>query len=161
MTAVRIEWAKVRARCHRWREEVDLLEEEMARVLRFFLWRSGWWTEQVDQKDSVGPQLEGETAYARRQAAVQSTLAERFAKEWESLPELIRQGRAGELEVAEDEVEDGDDEVEDGDDEVIEDSDSDGDEEEGNESEGDEEDPVPFSPQVGIKSTYVDEVLDM
>ncbi|KAJ7271334.1 hypothetical protein B0H12DRAFT_972467, partial [Mycena haematopus] len=42
-TAVRIEWAKTRARCHRWREEVDLLEAEMARVLRFFDWRTTWW----------------------------------------------------------------------------------------------------------------------
>ncbi|KAJ7750618.1 hypothetical protein B0H16DRAFT_1318629 [Mycena metata] len=45
--AVRIEWAKTRARSHRWKEEVDLLEEEMARVQRFFVWRAARWREQV------------------------------------------------------------------------------------------------------------------
>ncbi|KAJ7223872.1 hypothetical protein B0H12DRAFT_1205345 [Mycena haematopus] len=79
-TAVRIEWAKTRARCHRWREEVDLLEEEMARVLRYLSWRSGWWTEQQGRRQGIDEaQLEGETAYAVRQGGIQTRLARRFA----------------------------------------------------------------------------------
>ncbi|KAJ6458910.1 hypothetical protein C8R47DRAFT_994891, partial [Mycena vitilis] len=157
--AVRIEWAKVRARCLRWGEEVDLLEEEMARVVRFLLWRAGWWNKQIDQKGSVGPQLEGETAYAARQAALLTKLAEDFSRDWASLPELIRQGRAGELEVAADEVEDGlvDDEERDNES----DTDSDDIDEGGDDSAGEEEEPVPLSPLMGVKSTYVDEVLAM
>ncbi|KAJ7099018.1 hypothetical protein C8R44DRAFT_593419, partial [Mycena epipterygia] len=40
---LRVEWAKTRARAHRWTEEVDLLEEEMRRILVFLEWRAGWW----------------------------------------------------------------------------------------------------------------------
>ncbi|KAJ7250007.1 hypothetical protein C8J57DRAFT_1521603, partial [Mycena rebaudengoi] len=70
--ALRIEWAKARARCMRWREEVDLLEEEMRRVVQFSMWRSEWWKDQVGQKGlDKGAQLEGETAYALRQSAFQ------------------------------------------------------------------------------------------
>ncbi|KAJ7233660.1 hypothetical protein C8J57DRAFT_1576180 [Mycena rebaudengoi] len=58
--ALRIEWAKARACCMRWREEVDLLEEEMRRVVQFSMWRSEWWKDQVGQKGlDKGAQLEG------------------------------------------------------------------------------------------------------
>ena len=42
------------------------------------------------------PQAEGEMAYAMRQAAVQTQLANEFAKQWEGLADLIKRGRAGE-----------------------------------------------------------------
>ncbi|KAJ7702503.1 hypothetical protein B0H16DRAFT_1483197 [Mycena metata] len=84
--AVRIEWAKTRAHSHRWKEEVDLLEEEMVRVQRFFAWRAAHWREQVGRRElPEGPQLEGETAYALRQAAVQEELGDSVAEEWQSL----------------------------------------------------------------------------
>ncbi|KAJ6558955.1 hypothetical protein B0H10DRAFT_2240660 [Mycena sp. CBHHK59/15] len=71
----------------RWGEEVDLLEEEMCRVQHFLLWRSDWWKAQVGGRELLGgPQLEGETAY------------ESTAAEPPTLPGLIQQGRAGELE---------------------------------------------------------------
>ncbi|KAK7026145.1 hypothetical protein R3P38DRAFT_2529348 [Favolaschia claudopus] len=96
--AVRIEWAKTRARALRWQEEVTLLEEEMRRTLQYLQWRSDWWKQQIGRRGLAdGPQLEGETSYALRQAAIQSTLAEGFTKEWRGLDELIRGGRAGEL----------------------------------------------------------------
>ncbi|KAJ6448083.1 hypothetical protein C8R45DRAFT_1128122, partial [Mycena sanguinolenta] len=61
--AVRIEWAKTRARAMRWAEEVDLLEEEMRRVKEFLWWRSHWWTARVDGRQlPAGPQREGEAA---------------------------------------------------------------------------------------------------
>ncbi|KAF7346301.1 hypothetical protein MSAN_01857500 [Mycena sanguinolenta] len=136
--AVRIEWAKTRARCHRWREEVDLLEAEMARVLRFFEWRAGWWREQQQRRPVDQAQMEGDTAYAIRQAGIQTQLARGFAREWEHLPELIRRGRAGELEVEREEPED----------------------KESDEEESDEEEAaIPSLPRRPTKPTYADEVL--
>ncbi|KAF7368058.1 CxC2 domain-containing protein [Mycena sanguinolenta] len=137
--AVRIEWAKTRARSMRWREEVDLLEEEMRRVTVFLRWRSEWWRQMVGQRElPVGPQLEGETAYALRQADVQAHLADSFEAE----------GRDGTLVV------DDEDEVENDEQEE-----SDGEEEEEDNSE--EEEAIPKLPQRPIKPTYVDEVLVM
>lgn len=93
--AVRIEWAKARARAMRWTEEVDLLEEEMRRILQFLAWRGDWWEAQIAQRGlGDGPQLEGETAYATRQAALQRELRDRFSLLWKHLPDLIREGRA-------------------------------------------------------------------
>ncbi|KAJ7760147.1 hypothetical protein DFH07DRAFT_867895 [Mycena maculata] len=131
--AVRIEWAKTRARAMRWREEVDLLEEEMRRIVVFHMWRGDWWRTKVGRKIlEPGPQWEGETAYALRQAAVQTTLAKRCATEWEA-GQLV--GEA----TAESDDEDGG----------------------GGVSEQEEEEAIPTLPQREVKSTYVDEVLAM
>jgi hypothetical protein len=121
----------------RWAEEVDLLEEEMRRILQFLRWRTGWWTAKVGQRGlPEGPQCEGETAYALRQAEIQSELADQFTEEWKALAELISQGRAGkEVDGAEES------------------------DEEGEEGASDEEDePIPTLPARPLKSTYVDEV---
>ncbi|KAJ7882560.1 hypothetical protein B0H14DRAFT_2565252 [Mycena olivaceomarginata] len=60
ITAVRIAWAKTRARAMCWTEEVDLLEEEMRRIVEFLQWRSGWWKERVNIRGlSEGPQRGG------------------------------------------------------------------------------------------------------
>ncbi|KAJ7749743.1 hypothetical protein B0H16DRAFT_1725007 [Mycena metata] len=108
------------------------------------------WREQVGRRElPEGPQLEGETAYTLRQAAVQEELAEGFAEEWEPLAELIQRGQAGELE--EDNVVAGGE----GEGEMGEDGDADSDEE------GEEDNPVPALPRPEIKTTYVDEVLVM
>ncbi|KAJ6538207.1 hypothetical protein DFH09DRAFT_1249732 [Mycena vulgaris] len=141
--AVRIEWAKARARRLRWCEEVDLLEEEMDRVLRFMGWRADWWRAQIGLRGlPEGPQLEGETAYALGQAALQEELLEVFAKDWQRdhrLPAMIRRGRAGEL-AEEDGLE-----VDEG---------------EGDEAGSDEEEEeIALLPQRPVKATYVDEIL--
>jgi hypothetical protein len=152
-TAVRIEWAKTRARCHRWREEVDLLEEEMARVSRYCAWRSRWWTERQGHREGDEAQLEAEAAYALRQVVIQTQLARSFEREWAHLPALVEQGwatRAGNLD-SEGAVRNGD-----ADDEE---KDEDGDGEE--ESEDEEELPISSLPQCPTKPTYVDEVLTM
>ncbi|KAJ7148083.1 hypothetical protein C8R43DRAFT_1129237 [Mycena crocata] len=141
--ALRIEWAKARARRLRWCEEVDLLEEEMRRILKFLTWWAGWWTGLIGQREWMGPidkrkplddaQREGETAYAARQAALRIALCESFADKWSSLPDLIRRGRAGE------DVSDVVDEWED----VDEDSDV-------------EDEPIAETGVHPVKSTYVD-----
>ncbi|KAJ7719354.1 hypothetical protein DFH07DRAFT_972971 [Mycena maculata] len=134
--AVQIEWAKMRARASHWREEVDLLEEKMWCTQAFHLWRTDWWREQIGHRGlEEGPQLEGETAYALRQASIQEVLAERCAAEWQKLPELIQRGRHG--------------------DGVVEAMDSD---DEGRHSD-EEEEPIPGLPQRVVKGTYTDKVL--
>ncbi|KAJ6484089.1 hypothetical protein C8R45DRAFT_1214949 [Mycena sanguinolenta] len=142
--AVRIEWAKTRARAMRWAEEVDLLEEEMRRIEAFLRWRAEWWMTRVDRRQlPAGPQREGEAAYAIRQAGIHATLATEFVMQWEGLADLIRRGRAGEL--ADEDCE-----------EVAEEED-----EQEEEDSGEEEEPIPTLPQRTVKPTYVDEVLVM
>ncbi|KIK34019.1 hypothetical protein CY34DRAFT_18005 [Suillus luteus UH-Slu-Lm8-n1] len=49
MDGIHVEWCKSRARAMCWEEEVELLQEEMQRVLQFFDWQANWWDEQQDQ----------------------------------------------------------------------------------------------------------------
>ncbi|KAJ7447609.1 hypothetical protein B0H11DRAFT_1744856 [Mycena galericulata] len=143
--ALRIEWAKTRARAMRWREEVDLLEEEMRRTGEFLAWRSNWWKDCIDQRGlEDGAQREGETAYALRQAALLSGLRDSFLVKWGTLPELIRRGRVGEGFEREEWVD------------TEEDSEGEG-EDEGSESgAGSEADPVPDSAGRPVRTTYLD-----
>ncbi|KAJ6494502.1 hypothetical protein C8R45DRAFT_1135355 [Mycena sanguinolenta] len=63
--SLRIEWGKARARAHRWTEEVDLLEEEMRRILVFLQWKVDRWRGLVDSRVVDGVDVkEGFTAYA-------------------------------------------------------------------------------------------------
>jgi hypothetical protein len=129
----------------RWAEEVDLLEEEMRRIGQFLRWRSDWWNARIGLRGlAAGPQLEGETAYAKRQAAVQATLATEFAAEWSGLADKIRQAKTGEAAGEDGEGEGEAEEVDD----VGEDS-------------GEEEQPITLLPHRTVKPTYVDEVLVM
>ncbi|KAG1851559.1 hypothetical protein C8R48DRAFT_750003 [Suillus tomentosus] len=47
VAGVRIEWCKARARAARWSEEVDLLLEEMRRVLAYLEWEIGAWRSRI------------------------------------------------------------------------------------------------------------------
>ncbi|KAJ7226772.1 hypothetical protein GGX14DRAFT_627021 [Mycena pura] len=69
--SVRVEWSKAKARKDRWVEEVQLLREEMKRVLRFLRWRTLWWeTRRGARRDSTERGIQaGLDAYAARQAA--------------------------------------------------------------------------------------------
>ncbi|KAK7008377.1 hypothetical protein R3P38DRAFT_3324478 [Favolaschia claudopus] len=144
--AVRIEWAKTRARSLRWAEEVELLEEEMRRIRAFLLWRAKWWREMIDLLGrEAGPQREGETAYALRQEAIHTALADEFTKEWAHLPNLIQMGRAGMVVADGEEATNAGEEGEGG---------------EGDESE-EEDEPIDLLPTRAVKSAYTDEILDM
>ncbi|KAJ6449491.1 hypothetical protein C8R45DRAFT_849722, partial [Mycena sanguinolenta] len=98
---LRIEWAKTRARAMRYKEEVDLLEEEMRRVLEFLDWRAGWWTSLVGSRAGEQPHAalrEGHAAYAWKQAGYMRGMRERFAHQWRDVGrfvELARQEYAG------------------------------------------------------------------
>ncbi|KAF7377333.1 CxC2 domain-containing protein [Mycena sanguinolenta] len=94
--SLRVEWAKTRARAHWWTEEVDLLEEEMQRILVFLQWRADWWWEQEDRRvvDEV-EMKEGFAAYAERQAAIQEEMKARFTNDWKDVGRWIALGRQG------------------------------------------------------------------
>ncbi|KAK6967161.1 hypothetical protein R3P38DRAFT_3244635 [Favolaschia claudopus] len=96
--AVRIEWSKAKARRDRWVEEVQLLREEMRRVLRFLAWRAGWWEERTVVEREVKEDVKaGVQAYAARQAAMARHIARRFRSAWDtSASEAVEEDRATE-----------------------------------------------------------------
>ncbi|KAF8178176.1 hypothetical protein K438DRAFT_1472910, partial [Mycena galopus ATCC 62051] len=83
---LRIEWAKTRAKSMRYAEEVDLLQEEMRRVLQFLEWRASWWRSRVGLRASQHSHnealAEGHAAYADKQAGYLAGLREAFASQW-------------------------------------------------------------------------------
>ncbi|KAJ7447499.1 hypothetical protein B0H11DRAFT_2162118 [Mycena galericulata] len=108
--ALRLEWAKTRARFLRQQEQLDLLEEEMRRTLQFLRWRAAWWRERaglrppaptdeegLDPLTAYAPTHpaygEGNVAYARRQSARLVKLANRFETEWTDVKDFISMGR--------------------------------------------------------------------
>ena len=81
--AMRVEWGKTQARAQRWTEEVQLLQEEMRRVLEFLTWRASWWRSRPSHRETVDTALaSGLIAYSEKQAVVLERLAQSFAKQW-------------------------------------------------------------------------------
>jgi hypothetical protein len=67
-----VEWLKCRARAARWKEEIQLIEEEMRRALTFCSWKVKWWEQQAHRRTAVSPHLqEGILAYATENAAME------------------------------------------------------------------------------------------
>jgi hypothetical protein len=82
---LRCEWAKSRARADRWNEEVELVMEEMRRVLAFLEWKAAWWMKQGDTHLDVSPNIaDGIRAYAAKQAHINRALGDSFRKRWNS-----------------------------------------------------------------------------
>ncbi|KAJ7233875.1 hypothetical protein B0H12DRAFT_1028257, partial [Mycena haematopus] len=119
--ALKIEWAKTRARFMRRMEEVDLLEEERRRILQFLGWQADWW-ESLSNKRPGAPEneadrlphlayapspkayAEGNVAYAKCQAARLRKLADVFTAKWEDVDGFIAMGRAALGDLPEDYV---------------------------------------------------------
>ena len=82
--ALRVEWTTSFARLERWKEEVELLQEEMRRVVMFLQWKSQNWLAKVEvRRGNTTPDMEsGLDAYARKQAAIYQNLAGSFTKLW-------------------------------------------------------------------------------
>ena len=81
---VRVEWTTAYARLARWAEEVDLLQEEMRRVVAFLEWKSTDWLARMDGRREK-PTFDirsGLNVYAQKQAAVYHSLAVSFVKLW-------------------------------------------------------------------------------
>jgi len=81
---LRVEWTTSFARLERWTEEVELLQEEMRRVVAFLEWKSVDWLAKIGaREENTTPDLRsGLDAYARKQAAVYHDLAVSFATLW-------------------------------------------------------------------------------
>jgi hypothetical protein len=86
---VRHEWMTCRARADRWKEEAELLQEEMRRIIAFLEWKSTWWGEKVGSRlGSVTADVQhGVDSYARKQANVYHRLAASLAGQW--IPHLL------------------------------------------------------------------------
>jgi len=88
LLALRVEWAKAKARAARWQEEVILLDEEMRRVLQFCGWKADWWRNQIglrntDTTDNLV--LDGLKAFAEQQAAQEVRIATDWAAKWRAV----------------------------------------------------------------------------
>ncbi|KAG6905142.1 hypothetical protein DXG01_004559 [Tephrocybe rancida] len=96
--ALRLEWCKSRARSMRFTEEVALLSEEMARVLRFFSWQEKTWLQRAEEWSTHAtggtPYAEGLIAYARRQARLRVDMTSHFKTLWLPIPKFIAEARA-------------------------------------------------------------------
>ncbi|KAG1886404.1 uncharacterized protein F5891DRAFT_1132498 [Suillus fuscotomentosus] len=89
---MRIEWCKARARAMRWAEEVELLKEEMRRILQFLAWDAQRWDERGLEntlEDAGEEECEGRMAYAKRQASLHRMLAESFKTSWTDTLALV------------------------------------------------------------------------
>ena len=91
---LRCEWAKSKARADRWDEEVQLVAEEMRRVLTFLEWKAAWWDRHGEAQLNVSHDIqEGARAYAAKQAHVNRALAASFHMHWrakQAAAELLR-----------------------------------------------------------------------
>ncbi|KAG2111751.1 hypothetical protein DEU56DRAFT_935828 [Suillus clintonianus] len=78
---MRIEWCKARARAMHWGEEVQLLQEEMRRILAFL--------RQDDATLTNAEHEDGCVAYAKRQADLRRHLASSFEARWAETLALV------------------------------------------------------------------------
>ncbi|KAF6750101.1 hypothetical protein DFP72DRAFT_852070 [Ephemerocybe angulata] len=87
--AVKVEWAKSRARASRYQEEIRIVKEEMNRTLRFFKWKEARWYEKAGARQAVEEVSEdydeGLRAYAKRQGSICLTLRRRFEHAWQGV----------------------------------------------------------------------------
>jgi uncharacterized protein YecA (UPF0149 family) len=83
-----VEWLKCRARANRWKEEVQLVEEEMRRALEFTRWLSSWWIQQATIRTGISSNLqEGLMAYAAEMADMENRRLESWRLTWQSIRE--------------------------------------------------------------------------
>ncbi|RXW16131.1 hypothetical protein EST38_g9723 [Candolleomyces aberdarensis] len=91
-----VEWGKSRARAQRYQEEIQLVQEEMDRTLRFFVWKAADW-----RSKGIAPRTkpisteyaEGLKAYAERQAALCKSLSNSFKSQWTGVPGLVKSAK--------------------------------------------------------------------
>ncbi|KAJ7049781.1 hypothetical protein C8F01DRAFT_1092981 [Mycena amicta] len=102
--AVRVQWTKAKARRDRWVEEVEIIREEMRRVLRGLDTVQREWQERAGGRAAADAELAaGAQAYAKRQQAIYRRIAESFRAQWStSAAEAVRR-------VVNEAVEDADD----------------------------------------------------
>ncbi|KAL1940902.1 hypothetical protein VTO73DRAFT_7538 [Trametes versicolor] len=103
--ALRVEWAKARARAHRWSEQVRLLHEEMRRVLESTRYAAKEWNLRRSQRQThADPSVllddeldEGLKAYADEHCAMETGLADAFEQKWAIVREMAEAAMNGTL----------------------------------------------------------------
>ncbi|KAK0440232.1 hypothetical protein EV421DRAFT_1712676 [Armillaria borealis] len=91
-TALCIEWCKARARMLRWEEEIQLLDEEMRRVISFADWKARWWSERAELRPDASPELqEGLKAFALEHTISEGCKKARVAEKWAPLRRLAQE----------------------------------------------------------------------
>ena len=84
---------KSKARADRWNEEVQLVKEEMWRVIAFLEWKAAWWSEEGRRDLGVKADIaDGVRAYAAKQGSINCALARSFKTRWNSAFETEPQG---------------------------------------------------------------------
>ncbi|KAK0500890.1 hypothetical protein EDD18DRAFT_1348323 [Armillaria luteobubalina] len=103
---LRIEWCKARARAHRWREECKLLKVEMDRVKRTLEYEANRWLSRA-KSAAEGVALinasEGAGAYAKRQAAIRTSIRLSFEDKWRFVEQWLELGETGEASASNEE----------------------------------------------------------
>lgn len=80
---MRTEWAVGRSRVRRWEEEVELLLEEMDRVVLYFEWKARWWRNHVNARPDARSDIKsGLAAYARKKAVMFDLFAASCRSHW-------------------------------------------------------------------------------
>jgi hypothetical protein len=86
LSDLRVEWLRCRARVARWKEEIQLIEEEMRRSIAFCEWKASSWDKQVGARVFTPPHVaEGIAAYAAEQAHAERQRAGQWAEEWKNV----------------------------------------------------------------------------
>jgi hypothetical protein len=88
---LRIEWVKCRARAHRWKEEIQLLEEEMRRSLEYGRYLHSWWLQRATFRTANSSHLrEGLIAYATQMADMEDRRQISWAFTWATIRERAK-----------------------------------------------------------------------
>ncbi|KAF8221285.1 hypothetical protein L208DRAFT_1101868, partial [Tricholoma matsutake] len=88
---LRVEWLKCCARATRWKEEIELLEEEMRRAIQFCAWKSNWWEEQAGRQTLIFAHLaEGIAAYVAENATAEHCRLVSWLSHWEAVRQRSR-----------------------------------------------------------------------
>ncbi|KAJ7760606.1 hypothetical protein B0H14DRAFT_3511096 [Mycena olivaceomarginata] len=97
---------KMRAKAMWYAEEIDLVEEEMWRVLQFLRWRRDWWKAWAELRIQVdGAFQDGQAAYTKKQAGYMHGLREHFKQLWRYIPQELRMSREEYATMTPDDVE--------------------------------------------------------
>ncbi|KAF8907161.1 hypothetical protein CPB85DRAFT_1223639 [Mucidula mucida] len=94
---LKIEWCKARARKMRWEEEVELLLEEMRRVIVYRRWNAEIWRERGrQQRAGLNAKCQqGLSAFAAEQASIQDSVADDLESHWMGIRALGQELLAG------------------------------------------------------------------
>lgn len=85
-----MEWLRCRARAARWKEEIQLLEEEMRRGIEYCQWKASWWEEEANRRALATPSMpshvaEGIAAYAFEQAEDERERGTQWEETWRDI----------------------------------------------------------------------------